>query len=504
LESSTSSKTDPSEEQRTSNVKPRGWKNKKPACRYDLVVLGGGTAGLVSAAGAAGLGARVALIEREALGGDCLNTGCVPSKAILQSSRIAATFSRAAEYGIKVDQIPRVDFHSVMERMRRLRADISRHDSVDRFSGLGVDIFFGNAAFTGPKTVVVDGRVLHFKKAIIATGARPNIPPIAGIDKIDVLTSQNVFSLDELPRRLGVIGAGPIGCELAQAFARFGSDVYLFESSADILPREDPEAAAIVSAALQRDGVRLVASVRDLEFRAESSGVHISANLQQETLEVEVDQVLLATGRRANIEDLDLDAAQVNYESDRGIRVDDRLRTSNRSIYAAGDVCSAYQFTHAADALARIAIGNALLGLRGRASRLHIPWSTYTSPEIAQIGIHPQAAEGRGLKIDTFIQPLVEVDRCVLDGETDGFVKVYVRHHSDKIVGGTVVGKRAGELIGMLAMAMTNGIGLKKMANTIFPYPTESEVFRRLGDQYNRTRLTPGIKWLLSHWISWR
>ena len=504
METSTSSNTDPNEDRLASNVKPDGRTNKVPSGCYDLVVLGGGTAGLVSAAGAAGLGARVALIEREALGGDCLNTGCVPSKAILQSSRIAASFSQAADYGIQIDQAARVDFHSVMERMRRLRADISRNDSVDRFSRLGVDIFFGTAEFAGPKSVSIDGSSMRFKRAIIATGARPNIPPIKGVDKINALTSQTIFSLRKLPRRLGIIGGGPIGCELAQAFARFGSDVTLFDSSSSILPREDQEAATLVANALGRDGVHLINGAQNIEFHPQSDGVHISAQLQKNNLQINVDQVLLATGRRANIEGLNLEAAKINYEPVRGIQVDDRLRTTNRRIYAAGDVCSAYQFTHAADALARIAIGNALLGLRGRASQLHIPWSTYTSPEIAQIGIQPQTAEKLGIKLDTFVQSLSEVDRCVLDGDTEGFVKVYVRRHSDKILGGTAVGKRAGELIGVLSMAMTNGIGLKSMANTIFPYPTEGEIFRRLGDQYNRTRLTPRIKWLLSHWISWR
>ena len=255
---------------------------------------------------------------------------------------------------------------------------------------------------------------MRFKRAIIATGARPNIPPIKGVDKINALTSQTIFSLRKLPRRLGIIGGGPIGCELAQAFARFGSDVTLFDSSSSILPREDQEAATLVANALGRDGVHLINGAQNIEFHPQSDGVHISAQLQKNNLQINVDQVLLATGRRANIEGLNLEAAKINYEPVRGIQVDDRLRTTNRRIYAAGDVCSAYQFTHAADALARIAIGNALLGLRGRASRLHIPWSTYTSPEIAQIGIQPRTADKLGIKTThNYIQSVGSKTECI-------------------------------------------------------------------------------------------
>ena len=495
---------DADEDRRTRNVRPAAWKNITPSDRYDLVVIGGGTAGLVSAAGAAGLGARVALIERNFLGGDCLNTGCVPSKALLHSARVAAAFSKAAESGVQSESVPEVDFPAVMQRMRQLRAKISENDSAERFSRLGVDVLFGTAEFTGPKSVSVEGTQIAFKRAILATGARPRMPTIPDLKKNNVLTSENVFSLDTLPPRLGIIGGGLIGCELAQAFARFGSAVTLLHSKTGILPREDPDAAAIITSALQRDGVKIVCEAKNIDFRQHAESVRISFGHSPRNLSFDVDRVLFATGRKPNIEGLNLEAAKVCYDPDRGVDVDDRLRTTNCRIFAAGDVCSKFQFTHAADALARIAVGNALLGLRGRASRLHIPWSTYTSPEIAQIGIEPWSAAQQGVKFDSLIQSFEEIDRCVLDGETEGFVKLYVRPHSDKIIGGTIVGKRAGELIGILSLAMTNNIGLKKMAGTIFPYPTESEVFRRLGDKYNRSRLTPTVKRLLSQWISWR
>ena len=504
MENSDSSLIETDEDLRARNVKPTVWNNNFPLQPYDLVVIGGGTAGLVSAAGAAGLGARVALIERDALGGDCLNTGCVPSKALLQSGRVAAAFFNAARYGVQSDSAPEVNFSAVMQRMRRLRAEISENDSVDRFSRLGVDIFFGSAEFTGPKSVSIDGSQIGFKRAILATGAKPRIPPIPGVETVNALTSENVFSLDTMPPRLGIFGGGPIGCELAQAFARFGSQVTLFHSKTGILPREDPDAAAIVTRALEKDGVQLVGEARNFGVQQRSENIRISTYQSSANLSFDVDRVLLATGRKPNTEGLNLEAAQVQYDHDRGIDVSDRLQTTNRRIYAAGDVCSKFKFTHAADALARIAVGNALLGLRGRASRLQIPWSTYTAPEIAQIGIQPWSAASRGIKIDSFMQSFSKVDRCILDGETEGFVKLYVRPHSDKIIGATIVGKHAGELIGFVSLAMKNNIGLKRMAGTIFPYPTESEVFRRLGDQYNRNRLTPGIKWLLSRWISWR
>tara|TARA_Y100001978_G_scaffold201093_1_gene218681 strand:- start:1791 stop:3293 length:1503 start_codon:yes stop_codon:yes gene_type:complete len=495
---------DTDEDRRFNNVKPTAWQNRVPSGRYDLVVIGGGTAGLVSAAGGAGLGARVALIECDALGGDCLNTGCVPSKALLQSARVAAAFSQAWHYGVQSDSDPQVDFPTVMQRMRKLRAEISENDSTERFSRLGVHVFFGRAAFTGPKSVSVDGTQIAFKRAILATGGSPHVPPMKGIETVNVLTSESVFDLETLPRRLGVIGGGPIGCEIAQAFARFGSEVTLIHSKKSVLPREDPNAAAIVMEALERDGVKVICEATNVSVQRQPSGVRISADQPKNNLFFDVDRVLLATGRRPNIDGLNLEAAQVHYDSDRGIDVDDRLRTSNPRVYAAGDVCSKFQFTHAADALARIALGNALLGLRGRASKLHIPWSTYTSPEIAQIGIQPWSAAKDGTEFDSFTQYFKDVDRCILDGETEGFVKLYVRRHSDKIIGATVVGQHAGELIGFVSLAMTNRIGLKKMAGTIFPYPTKSEVFRRLGDQYNRTRLTPGVKGLISRWISWR
>jgi pyruvate/2-oxoglutarate dehydrogenase complex dihydrolipoamide dehydrogenase (E3) component len=485
------------------NVRPPEWANPEPLKRYNLVVIGAGTAGLVTAAGAAGLGAKVALVERELMGGDCLNVGCVPSKGIISSARAAAAVRDAAEFGVNVPDGVSVDFGAVMDRMRRLRAEISPNDSAERFRELGVDVFFGEARFGGANTVEVGETKLRFKKAVIATGARAAAPPIAGLEEVDYLTNESVFSLTELPKRFGVIGAGPIGCELAQSFARFGSEVYLIESTHGILPREDQDAASIVKESLLRDGVKLLCCGKETAVSATGSGTRIKLDSHDEQHDITVDQLLVAAGRAPNVDGLNLEAVGVEYDPRTGVVVNDRLQTTNKRIYAAGDVCSEYKFTHAADFQARIVIQNALFLGRTKASALTIPWCTYTSPEIAHIGISEHEAKERGAQIDTFVQPMAEVDRAVLEGELDGFVKIHVRRGTDQIAGATVVARNAGDLIGEISLAMTHGLGLKKIGSTIHPYPTQAEAIRKLGDAYNRTRLTPRIKWLFEKWLKW-
>ncbi len=486
-----------------SHVHPINWQNPTPASRYNLVVIGGGTAGLVTAAGAAGLGARVALVERHFLGGDCLNVGCVPSKAILAAARAVAAVRHAGEFGIHVPPGSTVDFASVMERMRRLRADISPHDSARRFTELGVDVFLGPGRFTGPDTVEVNGQTLRFAKAVIATGARAAAPPIPGLGDVPFLTNETLFSLTQLPQRLGIIGAGPIGCEMAQAFARLGSQVFLVESSHGILPREDPDAAARVRAALERDGVKLLCCGKELAVSRHPNGVRLRVSSHDHAYDHVVDHLLVAAGRTPNLEGLGLET--LGIESDhRGVRVDDRLQTTHPRVYACGDVCSPFQFTHAADFMARIVIQNALFMGRAKASSLIIPWCTYTSPEIAQVGVTPTEAARQGITIDSFTQPLDRVDRAILDGETEGFVRVHVRKGSDQIIGATVVAAHAGDLIGELTVAMKGRVGLQTLANAIHPYPTQAEAIRRTGDLYNRTRLTPFVKQLMSRWLAWQ
>jgi pyruvate/2-oxoglutarate dehydrogenase complex dihydrolipoamide dehydrogenase (E3) component len=484
------------------NAHPADWQNPRPAGRYNLVVIGAGTAGLVSAAGAAGLGAKVALIERHLLGGDCLNYGCVPSKALIRAARAAADVARAADFGVMVPAGTRVDFAAVMERMRRLRAGISPHDSAERFRGLGVDVFLGDARFVGPAAVEVAGQRLEFAKAVIATGARAADPGIPGLAEVGYLTNETVFSLTELPARLLVLGAGPIGCELAQAFVRFGSEVTLINRSARIMPREDADAAAIVRRQFEREGIRLQLDVKVQRAEKAGAGKRLIGEQRGQPLVLEGEAILVGVGRAPNVEGLGLEAAGVAYDA-RGVHVDDRLRTSNRRIFAAGDICSPYKFTHAADAMARIAIQNALFLGRKRASSLVIPWCTYTDPEVAHVGLSEKEAQEKGIRLQTFVQELADVDRAILDGETEGFVKVHVKHGSDAIAGATVVARHAGEMISELTQAMVARLGLRTVAATIHPYPTQAEAIKRVGDAYNRTRLTPFAKWLFGKWLTW-
>jgi len=486
------------------NTHPPDWVNPTPTGRYNLVVVGAGTAGLVTAAGAAGLGARVALVERGLMGGDCLNVGCVPSKGTLSAARVAALVRRAGDFGVCVPGEVTVDFAAAMERMRRLRAGISPHDSAQRFRDLGVDVYLGQGVFTGARSLDVEGQTLDFCKAVIATGARAAAPSIPGLDTVAYHTNETLFSLTRLPRRFGVIGAGPIGCEMAQAFARFGSEVVLVEALHGVLPREDPEASESVRDALARDGVRLLCCGRELSVsNAEGGGMRLVVESHGQGYDVVVDELLVAIGRAPNVEGLGLEQAGVGFHA-KGVEVNDRLQTTNPAIFAAGDVCSPYQFTHAADFMARIVIQNALFGGRARASALTIPWCTYTSPELAHVGWTAAEAKRRGIEIDTFTQPMSGVDRAILEGETDGMVRVHVRKGTDRIVGATIVAAHAGEMIAELSMAMTCGIGLKRLAGVVHPYPTQTEAVRRVGDLYNRTRLTPRVKALMGKWLAWR
>ena len=487
-----------------SNVHPADWTNPTPSGRYNLVVIGAGTAGLVTAAGAAGLGAKVALIERHFMGGDCLNVGCVPSKALLAAAHTAATVNNSSEYGVEVPEGTRVNFEKVMERMRKLRSDISPHDSVKRFSDLGIDVFLGQGHFLDSSTVAVGDAKLSFAKAVICTGARASAPPIDGLDTVPYLTNENLFSLTELPQRIGIIGAGPIGCEMAQAFARFGSEVYLVESADTILIKENPEAADIIRKQLVRDGVNILCCGKELNLSpAESGGVRLKVESEGRGYDVNVDQLLVAVGRAPNVEGLDLEKAGVEY-SKKGVTIDDKFRTTNKQIFAAGDICSPYQFTHAADFMARAVIRNALFFGRAKHSALVIPWCTYTSPEHAHVGLTPSDAEKQGVEIDTFTQSMSEVDRAILEGETDGFVRIHVKKGSDEIVGATIVATHAGDMIGSISIAMTQGIGLGSIADCIHPYPTQGEAFRKVGDLYNKTRLTPLVASIMKKLIAWQ
>lgn len=477
------------------HVRPPDWINPRPASRYNLVVLGAGTAGLVSAVGAASLGAKVAIVERYLMGGDCLNSGCVPSKALLSAARAVSAVRSAARFGVRTIGDPRVDFETVMARMRRLRAGISVHDSAARLAGLGIDVFLGNARFVGTDAVEVDGRRLAFSRAIIATGSRAVMPPIPGLADSGHLTNETVFSLTSLPHRLIVIGAGPIGCELAQAFQQFGSAVTIVSLDKRVLPRDDPDASAVVQQALGRDGIRLALGARVLRVdrRPERSQLAVLFERNGRTEEAVGDKVLLAVGRTPNVEGLDLTAAGIAADKS-GVTVDDRLRTTNRRVFAAGDICSPYKFTHAADAMARVALQNALFFGRKKASQLVIPWCTYTAPEVAHVGLDEREARRRGLDVLTLTMPLAEVDRAVLEDDADGFARVHAERKSGRILGATLVAGHAGEMIGEMTLAMTTGATLGTLSRTIHPYPTQAEAWKKLGDAWNRTRLTPRVR----------
>ena len=487
-------------EELVGSVHPPDRQNPVPEGTYNLVVIGGGTAGLVTASGAAQLGGRVALVERHLLGGDCLNVGCVPSKCIIRSARVRQQIRDAARYGVDVPDGVEVDFGKVMERMRRLRARISRDDSVEKLESLGVDVYLGDAEFVEPHAVEVNGQRLDFARAVIATGSRPRRPPIDGIEEAGYLTNETVFSLTERPDRLVVIGGGPLGCELAQAFCRLGCDVTILQRSGQFLRKEDPDAARILEEQFERDGVevRLNTTATHVTDDGGEKVLKLDADGEDET--IRADEILVGIGRVPNVGDLGLEAAEVEYDHGRGVHTDDYLRTSNSDIYAAGDVCLKHKFTHTADASARIVLRNALFWGRKKFSELTIPWCTYTEPEIGHVGLYKDQAEERGYDVDTFCQPLDEVDRAIADGEDEGLVKIHVEQGSDTILGGTVVAGHAGEMLSEITTAMVGGVGLSTLADVIHPYPTQAEAIKQVADQYNRTRLTPFRRKLMG-WI---
>ncbi len=485
------------------SVKPTAHVNPIPQDRYNLVVIGAGTAGLVTAAGGAGLGAKVALIEKHMFGGDCLNVGCVPSKGIIRAGRAAAAVREAGAFGIRLAGEPRIDFAATMERMRRLRAGIAPHDSVKRFSELGIDVYLGEGRFTGPDEIEVGGNKLRFQAAVIATGARATFPRIPGIEEVEPLTNENVFTLTELPRSLILLGAGAIGCEMAQTFRRLGSEVTIVIRGNRIMTREDPDAALIVQRKFEQEGIRVLtgSAIKRAEKRGGKKVIVIERDGSEES--VEADQILIGMGRAPNVEGLGLSAAGIAYGTE-GVTVDANMRTTNPRVFAAGDICSRLKFTHAADAQARIVLRNALFFGRARATDLVIPWCTYTDPEIAHVGCYEKEARDRGLAVTTFTVPLEDVDRAILDGETEGFGRIHLKSGTDRILGATVVASHAGDMIGELTMAIQNGLGAGKLASVIHPYPTQGEVVRKLGDAYMRTKLTPGVKRIMARILRWR
>ena len=485
------------------NVHPENWINPQPANCYDLVVIGAGTAGLVVAAGAAGLGLglKVALIEKHLMGGDCLNVGCVPSKALIRSSRLIGEIWKAQNLGVNVSQNYDIDFATVMARLRKIRSGISHDDSAARFKNLGVDVFLGSGKFTNHNTIEVDGQILKFRKAVIATGARALKPEIPGMEAAGYLTNETVFSLIQKPDKLAVIGGGPIGCELAQAFQRLGCEVTLFHNGSHILNKEDSEAAEILQRTLTAEGIKLVlnCNLEEVVKVTEGKRLYFSVNGNRDS--VTVDEILVGAGRVPNVEGLNLETVDVEYDQKYGVKVDDYLQTTNKNIYAAGDICMNWKFTHAADAAARIVIKNTLFAPfgfgRSQLSKLVMPWVTYTDPEIAHVGMYAQEAENQGIEIETIKINFNDLHRAITDSEEAGFLKIHHQKGTDKIIGSTIVASHAGEMISEITTAIVNNIGLSKLSSVIHPYPTQAEAIKKAADAYRRTLLTSRTKKIL-------
>ncbi len=484
------------------NVHPQDWVNPKPQEMYNMVVIGAGTAGLITAIATASLGGKVALIERALMGGDCLNVGCVPSKNLIRSSRLAAQFKTAPLYGLSKARLGAKDFAKVMERLRKIRAKISKNDSAKRYSELGVDVFLGEGVFSSENTITVNNEItLNFKKAVIATGARALVLDIPGLNEAGALTNENIFNLTQLPKRLAVIGGGPIGCELAQAFCRLGSEVTIVQNSR-FLPLEDEDASAILADVFKEEGIKVLLHANTLKVVKDAAGIKtIYVEINGKPTSFEADEILIGAGRVPNVTGLGLEKVGVEFDERRGIVVDDNLRTSNKNIYAAGDCCMAWKFTHAADAAAQIVVQNALFKGNKKLSSLIMPWCTYTDPEIAHVGMYERDANAKNIEVDFYKFDMEENDRALSDGESLGFVKFMVKKGTDKILGATIVSSHAGEMISEITTAMYGGIGLKKLSNVIHPYPTQADAIRRAAGLYNKSRLTPMVAKLLKWWL---
>ncbi len=484
------------------NVRPAAWQNPQPQRIYHLLIIGAGPAGLVAARDAVARGARVALVEHHLLGGDCLNYGCVPSKSLIRTARLYADMRNAANYGAQPPAEIHVDFPMAMERMRRIRTRISRVTSAERLKALGIDVFFGTARFIDGEQVDVDGTPLRFRKAMIATGSRSMLPAIPGLTEAGYLTNESVFDLTALPASLLVIGGGPLGCELAQVFCRFGSRTVIVHDEPLFLPKEERDAAQMVSEALARDGVEIHLNTTAVNVRLEGGKKCVETVNAGGVATIKVDEILTGIGRVPAVGGLDLEAAGVAFDADAGIHVDDFLRTTNHRIFAAGDVCLEHKYTDSARASARIVVQNALFLGRRKVSALTIPWCTYTDPEIAHVGIYVKQARERGIPVKTFTVPMHDNDRAITDGEEDGFVKIHVREGTDKILGATIVARHAGEMINGISLAMVAGIGLRTVAHVIHTYPTQAEAIRQAAIAYTRSRLSPFAAWVLRKWVN--
>jgi pyruvate/2-oxoglutarate dehydrogenase complex dihydrolipoamide dehydrogenase (E3) component len=463
---------------------------------YDLVALGGGTAGLVSAAGASYLGIRAGLIEKTALGGDCLWTGCIPSKALIASARLAHTMRSAEEWGLK-GAAPGHVFADVMARMRRVRGEVAHHDDPERFRKMGVDIHFGGARFLGPGTLEVEGvGRIRSKRIVIATGAVPAVPPIPGLADAGYLTHMTAFDEESLPDSIVILGGGPIGLEFAQVYRRLGAEVTVVEMLPGLLTREDPDVASALQEILEEEGIRFRLGARGTSVRTDGGLKVLSL---EDGSEVAGHEIFVAAGRRPHTEGLGLELAGVERVG-HAIKVDRKLQTTGAGVWAAGDVTGGLQFTHVADYMAKAVLQNSIFPVKKRVDYGNIPRVTYTDPEVAQVGLTQEEGEARGGTTHSY--PFNDLDRAMVDGETKGFVKV-TADKKGRILGATILGHGAGELIMPLVLAKTHGLTIGKISGTVFPYPTRAEGVKRAVDAFQRDRLEGTSGKILKKVVSW-
>lgn len=472
---------------------------------YNLVVLGAGSAGLVASYIAAAVKAKVALIEKDRMGGDCLHTGCVPSKALIRSARMLAYGRRAEEFGFRKTETEFV-FGEVMERVRRIVKKVEPHDSVERYTGLGVDCIQGEARITSPYTVEVAGRTLTTRGIIVATGAEPLLPSIPGLEQVDYLTSDSLWQLRELPKRLLVLGGGPIGCEMTQAFARFGAKVTQVEQAPRIMGREDEEVAKFLRKRFEAEGVQVLTNHAAKQVLVEDGEQVLLCEHQGRQVRIPFDRILVAVGRRPRAEGFGLEDLGVQLSERGTVATDDFLRTNIPNIFCAGDVAGPYQFTHTAGHQAWYAAVNALFGdfKKFRVDYRVIPWCTFTDPEVARVGLNESEARQRNIPHEVTVFELADLDRAIAEGEDHGWIKIITPPGKDKILGATIVGTHAGDLLAEYILAMKHGIGLNKILATVHPYPTLAEANKLAAGAWKKAHVPKRLLAWVEKFHAWR
>ncbi|MBX2849910.1 MAG: dihydrolipoyl dehydrogenase [Acidiferrobacterales bacterium] len=471
----------------------------------NLVVIGAGSGGLVAALIAAAVKSKVVLIERDKMGGDCLNTGCVPSKALLRSAKVANYMSRASEFGLEKVEVKPV-FKDVMQRVQDVIATIEPHDSVERFTGLGVECVHGEAEILDKHTVKVGERQISTKSIIISTGARPFVPPIEGLDSISYLTSDSVWELEELPKRLVVLGGGPIGCELSQAFSKLGADVTMVEMMGQLMGREDSDVAEHITNKFTNEGINVLTNHKAVRFVEENGQKVLHCESPEGPVEVPFDQVLIAVGRKPNTDQMDLQKHGIKLRKNGTIETDEYLRTDVPNIFACGDVTGPYQFTHTASHQAWYATVNALFGFarKFKVDYRVIPWATFTMPEVARVGLSEREALEQKLDVQVTRYGIDDLDRAIADGEAHGFIKVITPRGKDNILGVTIVGHHAGDLIAEYVLAMKYNLGLNKILGTIHLYPSLAEANKFVAGVWKRENQPHGLLKWVEKFHAWR